>query len=45
MGFPAFLKGDATPSEVRALLKLVSQSLVKQSAAKITDQSNNAFFN
>jgi len=45
MGFPAFLKSGATPSEVRALLKLVSQSLVKQSTTQITDQSNNAFFN
>jgi uncharacterized protein YegL len=44
MGFPAFLKGNATPSDVRKLLKMVSKSLVKQSATKITDQSNNAFF-
>ena len=44
MGFPAFLKGGATESEMRNLMKLLSQSIVKNSQAVIGGSSNNSFF-
>jgi uncharacterized protein YegL len=44
MGFPAFLKSDATPSEMRKLMKMLSQSIVKNSTTVIGGSSNNSFF-
>jgi len=44
MGFPAFLTGGATASEMRKLMKMLSQSIVKNSQAIIGGSSNNSFF-
>ena len=44
MGFPAFMKGNATASEMRGLMKMLSQSIVKNSQSVIGQSSNNSFF-